>query len=296
MFFRKHLTTYTMSTNPKMVAIQGESGSHSEVAAQELLGFDVSLDYCDSIAATVESVLEKTATCALLPLENTTAGIIQPVWDHFLRMPSGQQTMVATKEIRHRVSFVGAARKGADLKKRRILAHPVAQAQCGAFLSRGKWEVVACHDTAGAARLVSKKRKYASHAALCPEAAANHYGLEIFDHHCGDEKDTWTRFVLLELRTLEPLPDDNHAILLVTLSHTPGALAVVLGKLADNEVNLSSVHSRAVPGQPGKYHIFMEVECGASDPRLVRSFDALPPSLSTQFYKLGSYKADSWDR
>ena len=293
---RKPLTTYTMSTNSKMVAIQGESGSHSDVAAQELLGFDVSLDHCDSIAATFESVLEKTATCALLPLENTTAGIIQPVWDHFLGMPLGRQTMVATKEIRHRVGFVAARRKGADLKNRRILSHPVAQAQCGAFLSRGKWEVVACHDTAGAARLVSKKRQYASHAALCPQAAADHYGLEIFDHHCGDEKDTWTRFVLLEPRPLEPLPDDNHAILLVTLSHTPGALSVVLSKLADNEVNLSSVHSRAVPGQPGQYHIFMEVECGASDPRLIRSFDALPSSFSTRFYKLGSYKADSWDR
>ena len=115
-FLRKPLTTYTMSTNSKMVAIQGESGSHSDVAAQELLGFDVSLDHCDSIAATFESVLEKTATCALLPLENTTAGIIQPVWDHFLGMPLGRQTMVATKEIRHRVGFVAARRKGADLK------------------------------------------------------------------------------------------------------------------------------------------------------------------------------------
>jgi len=62
-------------------AIQGEDGSNSAAAARQLLGRDVALLFCDSFSDAFTALDKSKATHPVLPIENTTAGIIQPVWD-----------------------------------------------------------------------------------------------------------------------------------------------------------------------------------------------------------------------
>lgn len=272
-------------------AIQGEDGSNSAAAARQLLGRDVPLIFCDSFQEAFAALDTAKATRAVLPIENTTAGIIQPVWDRLLGVSLGP-FLVGRAEARVRIGFVAAAIPGATAGVRRILAHPVAEAQCRRFLIASGWTVVPCHDTAGAARLV-REANDPSQAALCPLPAARLYGLEILHPDCGDSSETWTRFLLLEHGHPSPQPTDDRAILIFSLRDAPGALAGALTCFSQMGLSLAAIHSRAVPGHPGEYRFFVELNAGAADPRCVAAVAQLG-SVVTEMQLLGSYQTPPW--
>src|SRR5215831_10505192 len=111
------------------VAIQGEDGSNSATAARSLLGANVPLLYCEKFQDAFDALDNGTASQAVLPIENTTAGLIQPVWDRLLGITAGG-SLSARAEARVRIGFVAAALPGSEGKVRKVLAHDVAKAQC----------------------------------------------------------------------------------------------------------------------------------------------------------------------
>ena len=272
-------------------AIQGEEGSNSAAAARSLLGPDVSLLYCETFQDAFDALESGTAARAVLPIENTTAGIVQPVWDRLLGIHAGG-ALAAKAEARVRIGFVAAALPGARDRVRGILAHPVAAAQCRKFLAASGWSVISCHDTAGAARLVRESND-PSTAALCPLTAARAYGLEILEPECGDSSRTWTRFLLLEPGVPSPSASDDRAILIFSLKDAPGSLVQALAAFAKQNLNLLAIHSRALPGLPGQYRFFLELQVGAADPRCVEALEEIRQS-GTQMSLLGSYRTPAW--
>lgn len=272
-------------------AIQGEDGSNSAAAARSLLGDDVSLLYCDSFQDAFTALENGTAVRAVLPVENTTAGIIQEVWDRLLGITAGRK-LVARSEARIRIGFVAAALPGTRGKVKKILAHPVARAQCRKFLAESGWEIVTCHDTAGAARLV-REGNDPTIAALCPLPAALVYRLEILDPDCGDSSRTWTRFLLIEHGEPAPTPADDRSILIFALKDAPGALVKTLSAFSNQGLNLAAIHSRAVPGYPGQYRFFVELNVGANDPRCLAALNEVV-STTSEVQILGSYTTPPW--
>jgi prephenate dehydratase len=174
---------------------------------------------------------------------------------------------------------------------RKILAHPVAEAQCRRFLSESGWTIVACHDTAGAARIV-REANDASQAALCPLPAARLYGLEVLHPECGDSLRTWTRFLLLDIGKAEPKPADDRAIFIFSLRDVPGALVQTLASFSNQGLNLAAIHSRAVPGSPGEYRFFVELNSGAMDPRCIAALKQI--EHGADMHLLGSYQTPGW--
>jgi prephenate dehydratase len=272
-------------------AIQGENGSNSATAARMLLGDDVQFTYCDSFQGAFDSLDSGESDCALLPIENTTAGLIQPVWDRLLGINPGP-ALAARQEARVRIGFVAAALPGQRLAVRKILAHSVAAAQCHKFLKASGWNIVPCHDTAGAARLV-REANDPSQAALCPLPAARIYDLEVLNDECGDSSRTWTRFLLLEHGNASPRNDDDRAILLFSLRDVPGALVETLACFSRQGLNLGAIHSRAIPGYPGQYRFFIELGVGACDRRFLSALADLEKSAS-EIRLLGSYPVPAW--
>jgi prephenate dehydratase len=187
---------------------------------------------------------------------------------------------------------VAAALPGEGSRVRRILAHPVAQAQCRRFLSESGWTIVACHDTAGAARMV-REANDPSQAALCPLPAARLYDLEVLHPECGDSLRTWTRFLLLEIGTAAPQPSDDRAIFTFSLRDVPGALVEALGCFSRQGLNLAAIHSRAVPGHPGEYRFFVEINAGAADPRSIAAVARIEHAAAG-IHLLGSYQTPEW--
>lgn len=274
-----------------LTAIQGEDGSNSAAAARSLLGADVPLLFCDSFQEAFTSIDSRKAIRAVLPIENTTAGIIQPVWDRLLGISPGP-ALAARAEARVRIGFVAAALPGAAGQVRKILSHPVAEAQCRQFLLKSGWNIVACHDTAGAARLV-REANDTGLAALCPLPAARLYGLEVLAPECGDSLRTWTRFLLLEIGQPEPKPADDRAIFIFSLRDVAGALVQTLASFSNQGLNLAAIHSRAVPGSPGEYRFFVELNAGAKDPRCVAALAEIEVG-GADMHLLGSYQTPPW--
>jgi len=274
-----------------LTAIQGEDGSNSAAAARSLLGSDVPLLFCDSFQDAFASLDTRKVRRAVLPIENTTAGIIQPVWDRLLGITPGP-ALSALAEARVRIGFVAAALPGSATKVRKILSHPVAEAQCRQFLSHSGWTIVACHDTAGAARMV-REANDESQAALCPMPAARLYGLEVLQAECGDSLRTWTRFLLLEIGKPDPKPADDRAIFIFSLRDVAGALVQTLASFSNQGLNLAAIHSRAVPGSPGEYRFFVELNAGAKDPRCVSALAEIETG-GADMHLLGSYQTPSW--
>jgi prephenate dehydratase len=272
---------------PVSIAIQGEEGSNSATAAQRLVGAGEPLVCCESFAEVFECVESGRARAAVLPVENTTAGLIQEVWDRLLGVGAGP-LLHAVAETRVRIRFVAAALKDRE-QVRRVLAHPVAAAQCRKFLRASTWQVVPCHDTAGAARLV-KEQGSPDLAALCPPQAAERYGLTLAATEVGDSPNTWTRFLMLLPGKYEARADDDRCLWALSLTNRPGTLAHALSAFATRELNLCALHSRSVPGKQFEYEFTLELETGPLDRRCAEVLDELQ-SQGAQVRSLGSFHA-----
>lgn len=274
---------------PLSVAIQGEEGSNSAAAARELCGPEVSLQFCGTFAEVFDAVAGARATAAVLPCENTTAGLIQEVMDRL-----SLSDLAVHAEAKLRIAFAAAAIPGAKPQVQRILCHPVAAAQCMRFLVSTGWQIAPCHDTAGAARLVAEGRD-PSVAALCPPSAAERYGLEVVARDVADEPVNFTRFLLLAPAAL-PMTQRgpaNRTMVIFTAEDTPGSLVRALTAFASRGLNLCALHSRSLPGHPGEYRFLMEIEAGAEDPRCAAALRELQV-LSRTMRTLGSYAAPPW--
>lgn len=273
------------------VAIQGEPGSNSAVAAQALLGESVRLLSCLSFGAVFEALQARHALHAVIPVENTTAGLVLPVWDRLLGLQPGAPLFVRA-EARVRIEFVLAGLPTRQRAARIVLAHPVAAAQCARMLDDAGLLVEPCHDTAGAARLVAEARDE-TRAALCPPAAAHRYGLEVYRPDCGDERETCTRFLWVSVEHEAPVQDADRTFCALWVGDRPGALQTALATLAAHHVNLCGLHSRPWPGRPGRYAFVLEAECGAGAPALQAALIEMQHHEVT-LRVIGSVRAPAW--
>lgn len=256
---------------PPRVGFQGEPGAFSEEAVAALYGADgvaVPLREFADVGAAVE---RGDVDAAVLPVENSIAGSVGPVYDLLATLPV-RVVGETVRPIRHcLLGLQDAALDGV----RRALSHPVALAQCNVFLrGRPHVEAVAVYDTAGAARHVAEDGDPAT-AAIASRLAAERYGLRILASDIQDRDDNQTRFFAVvrsaadtELPGNPPGSPASHgperktAVLFET-ANEPGALLAVLQAFADHGVNLTKLESRPGP-EPWTYRFILELV--ADDP------------------------------
>lgn len=248
------------------VGFQGEPGAFSEEAVAALYGtaaVAVPLREFADVGAAVE---RGDVDAAVLPVENSIAGSVGPVYDLLATLPV-RVVGETVRPIRH--CLLGLQTATLD-GVRRALSHPVALAQCNAFLrGRPDVEAMAVYDTAGAARHVAEEGDPAI-AAIASRLAAERYGLKILVSDIQDRDDNQTRFFALVRKEagvdLAAAPEDGSpaatpqrktAILFET-ANRPGALLAVLQAFADHAVNLTKLESRPGP-EPWTYRFILEL-------------------------------------
>ncbi len=242
------------------VAFQGTDGSYSQLAAKKYFSNRAeTMDFIgySSFAEALESTETGDAGYVLLPIENTTAGSINQTYE-LLRKTD---LRIVGEEILH-IRHCLAALEGASQQSiRRVLSHPQALTQCSRFLSsQENLEVISFRDTAAAAREV-KNAGDPSQAAIASEAAAEFYGLTVIARDIADQRENWTRFVIVSAAVMIPDPRIPSKISLVyTTPHREGALADSLRVLSDHGLNLSKLESRPMPNRPWEYLFYVDVE------------------------------------
>jgi prephenate dehydratase len=246
------------------IAIQGESGSNSHMAALEMLGA-VDLVPCSLSADVFDRLLEGTVDAAVLPIENSLHGSVAEHYDLLLQHP-----VRITGESLLRIRFHLIAMPGVGLGDlRRVLSHPVALAQCRRFLAQHReLEAVPFYDTAGSVKHLMEAQLRDT-AGIAPELAARQYGAQILARDLEDHAENFTRFHLLR-RAADltpsvvagdvplPAPACNKMSIAFSIDHRPGTLVAALQLLADAGVDLTKIESRPVPGQPWEYVFYAE--------------------------------------
>lgn len=264
------------------VAFQGEPGAYSHEAALRFFGPGLALLPCRTFAEVAQAVESGQADFGILPIENSTAGSINAVYDLLL-----DRDLRIWGEVILRVRHCLLAPPGTTLSDiRAVRSHPQALEQCARFIERHGWEALAVHDTAGSARMLAE-RPEPGVAVIASRLAAERYGLAVLAEGIEDEPENATRFVVVS--TQEPPRGARHKTSLVfSTRHVPGALHACLGEFAARGINLTKLESRPRRGRPWEYVFYVDFEGHWQDPPCQEALLGLLQRAS--FVKLlGSY-------
>jgi len=271
-----------------VIAIQGIEGAYSYLAANKYFSHsEKQLDFLSKklFSEVVQAVEKGEADYAVLPIENTTSGGINEVYDLLLHTTLsiiGEETfqvkhcLVSTEDISiHKIT--------------RIYAHYQAAAQCSEFLAtipNARIEYFA--DTAMSVQKI-KEENLSGHAAIASEEAANLFKVKILKKEIANQSENYTRFLIVSkdpVKVDKRLPSKTS--LVMATSHTPGALVNALSVFEEYKVNLTKLESRPILGNPWEEMFYVDFEGNIEDENIQNLLDELGPFI--RFFKvLGSY-------
>jgi prephenate dehydratase len=244
------------------IAIQGELGSNSHMAAIKMLGNEVtnlSIMPCNVSAEVMSRVLARDVDAAVLPIENSLHGSVAEHYDLLLELDVRIERESLLR-IRHNL----IAAPGVSLAQlRQVISHPVALSQCRKFLaSHPQLEVMPFYDTAGSVKHLMEHHLQ-DVAGIAPELAASQYGAEVLIPSVEDHVQNFTRFHLVrridDPYLLAPDGSEDKMSLAFAIDHRPGTLVAALERLAWAGVDLTKIESRPVPGSPWEYVFYVDV-------------------------------------
>jgi prephenate dehydratase len=240
------------------VGYQGEPGAFSETAVLSLFPSATAVPH-HAFRDVFQAVESGAVDYGMMPIENSQAGSINDTYD---LLAKGSASIVG--EVIVPVHHALLALPGTHVEDiHRVISHPQALAQCQDYLEGLDAEVLAVHDTAGAARLISEEHRVGE-AAVAAERAASVYGLEVLAAGIEDDPNNQTRFVAVSTSG-EPLREPDKTSLVFEVRSIPGALFRCLGPFAERNLNLSKLESRPLGGRPWEYRFYLDVEVGESD-------------------------------
>lgn len=276
----------SLGASPPRIAFQGAAGAYSDEAVQRVWPGAIGVPMRENRDVTA-ALASGRVELGQLPIENTLAGSVHATYDAILDEPSVHAIAEVVLPIHHCVLGV----PGASLDTlRAIESHPVALAQCSAFLTRNSSiESRAVWDTAGAAEALARAGDR-TRAAIASRAAAARYGLVVLAENVEDRADNQTRFLLLGL-TPAKIESGRPArtLLVATTDNKPGALLGLLEPLAARGINLVKLESRPT-GEPWTYRFVLEFEHAAGD-HIVDDAIAAIASHARWYRRIGTYAA-----
>lgn len=277
------------------IAFQGIEGSYSYLAAQKFFshsGYELNFVFKKLFSEVVEVVEKGEADYAILPIENTTSGGINEVYDVLLHT-----TLSIVGEERFQVKHCLIGVQDIPLNKiKKVYAHHQAAAQCSKFLeSINKAAVEYFADTAMSVQKISEE-KNPYFVAIASEEAANLYGLKILKTDIANQPDNYTRFLIAARKpqTVDPRIPSKTSIVMAT-SHTPGSLVDALSVFRKFKVNLTKLESRPILGNPWEEMFYLDFEGNIADENIKKVMDEL--GHYTRFIKvLGSYPSQDLEK
>lgn len=270
------------------IVIQGIEGSYSYLAARKF--FSQSKNELifltkDRFEEAVEICEKGEADFAVLPIENTTSGGINEVYDLLLHT-----ALSIVGEEKFQVKHCLIAIKDIPLTKiKKIYAHHQAAAQCSKFLQNLPNAVVEYFvDTAMSAKKI-KEEGNPYHVGIASEEAAKLFKVKILKSNIANQEENYTRFIICARKPIAvDLRIPCKTSLVMATSHTPGSLVEALNVFRNYGVNLTKLESRPILGNPWEEMFYLDFEGNIADEKIQKVMDEL--GRYTRFLKvLGSY-------
>lgn len=272
-----------LPTSGAKVVFQGVEGAYSFEAMRTFFGEDIISSHVETWREAMELVAECKADYAVLPIENSTAGIVQDIYDLMVEYPNyivGEQII----SIAHQLMGVKGA-KLSDIKT--VYSHPQGLAQCKRYLEQHPdWQKKQVLNTAFAAKKVSED-KDKSKAAIASRMAAEYFGLEILEKEVLSVSCNSTRFIVISNQKRFVQKADKIS-LYFELPHESGSLYNMLSHFIYNDLNMTKIESRPIVGRNWEYRFFVDFEGNLSDPAVKNAFRGIDAEAS-YLRVLGNY-------
>jgi chorismate mutase / prephenate dehydratase len=279
--FREIMSACLALEQPLRIAYLGPEGTFTQAAALKHFGHSVTTEPHISIDEIFREVEAGACHYGVVPVENSTEGVITHTLDMFLNSP-----LRITGEVQLRVHHnLLSSVSGLDAV-RRVYSHQQSLAQCREWLDEhlANVELVAVSSNAEAARLAAQDNQAA---AIASREAADIYGLRVLVANIEDEPDNTTRFLVIGREQVPPSGKDKTSLLL-SASNKPGALHRLLSPLARHGISMTRIESRPSRRRVWEYVFFADIEGHAADPQVAQALDELR-SEAAMLKVLGSY-------
>ena len=243
----------TIGKKNKKIVFQGVEGAYSHAAAKLYFGEDADLYHVPEFEDTMREVEEGRADYAVLPIENSTAGIVADIYDLLM-----EYKLYIVGEQIIRVDHVLLGMPDATVEDiREVCSHPQGLAQCKAFLEEyPSWKKKEVENTAGAAKKVSEVGDKGV-AAIASREAGEVFGLKVLAENICREKANSTRFIIVS-RKPEYEEKAGKISICFELPHESGTLYNMLSHIIYNGLNMTKIESRPIPGKSWEYRFFVD--------------------------------------
>ncbi len=265
-----------------VVACQGVEGAYSQLACEKLFKTP-SIMYFGSFEDVFRAVDKKLCRYGVLPIENSTAGSVNKIYDLMAKFK-----FHIVRSVRIQVGHALLAKRGSELSDiKEIFSHEQAISQCSEFLAAHKdIKVTVCENTAVAARMVAESDR-ADIAALSSPGCAELYDLAtLYDNVC-DHIGNYTRFICIS-KNLEIYPGADKTSIMMKIPHKPGSLYRVMARFNALGINLEKLESRPKPGSDFEFMFYFDIGASIYSPELFELICELEDDLDG-FKYFGSY-------
>ena len=248
-----------LSDGKARVVFQGAEGAYSQIAMQEFFGEQINSFHVDSFRDAMSAIDEGRADFAVLPIENSTAGMVSEIYDllaEFENYIVGEQII----KIEHCLLALPGT-KLEDIKT--VYSHPQSLMQSSGFLADHSWQQVSLQNNAFAAKKVLDEQD-SSQAAIASELAGKLYGLEVLKKGINNTGDNSTRFIIVTNQKIFR-KDAGKISICFEVPHESGSLYHMLSHFIYNNLNLSKIESRPIADRTWEYRFFVDFEGNLAD-------------------------------
>ena len=264
------------------VACQGIKGANSQIACEKLFRYPKTL-YFSSFEAVFSAVDKCLCEYGVIPVENSTAGSVNSVYDLMM-----QHHFYIVRSIRLKVNHNLLAKPGVKLEDiREVYSHEQALNQCSIFLnSLNGVRIIPCENTSVAAKKVADSDRN-DIAALASDLCVDYYGLNCLVSSVQNADNNYTRFICIS-KKLEIYPGADRTSLMMVLPHRQGSLYRALSRFYALGINLNKLESRPLPGKEFEFMFYFDLDASVYSKGLIQLIGELP-AICERFQYLGSY-------
>jgi len=277
----QHILKISLSLERKLKIIYlGPEATFTHLAALKSFGEEMELIPLKSIGAIFREVEKEKADYGVVPIENSTEGVITHTLDMFV-----DSDLKICAEVILEISHYLMGR-GRIKGVRRVYSHPQAFAQCRNWLEENLpgVKLIETESTAQAAQAAAKE---IGSAAIAPEIAASFYKLRIIAPRIEDNPNNYTRFFVIGREYVDKSGEDKTSIIF-SIKDRVGALYEMLSPFKKYELNLTKIESRPTKKKPWEYIFFVDFVGYKDDERVKNALAELEEKCL--FLKiLGSY-------
>jgi len=279
--FREIMSACLALESPMKVVFLGPEGTFTQAAALKHFGHSVRTGPLNAIDEIFREVDSGAADFGVVPIENSTEGVVNHTLDMFM---NSNLKICGEVELRIHHHLLGLGAGLASRKK--IVSHHQSLAQCREWLDANLpgVERMSVASNAEAARIAAQDETMV---AIAGNSAAEIYGLNVLVSNIEDEPDNTTRFLVIGKLETQPSGDDKTSLLLSGRNRS-GALVNLLAPLAHHNINMTRIESR--PSRQGlwEYVFFVDIDGHVRDPNVHQALAELEREAAFMRF-LGSY-------